>query len=73
MPKGSRMVRPVKMAIVIGEPIQPPPRTEGGRVPRSAVRDLTARLSDAIQDLYDEAQVLVGRPNQHETPGTPER
>jgi len=66
MPKGSRMVRPVKMAIVIGEPIQPPPRTESGRVPRSAVRDLTARLSDAIQDLYDEAQVIVGRPNQHE-------
>lgn len=73
MPKGSRMVRPVKMAIVIGEPIAPPPRTESGRVPRSAVRELTARLSDAIQDLYDEAQVLVGQPNQHGAPEVPGR
>ena len=65
MPKGSRLIHPVKMAIVIGEPIQPPPRTESGRVSRSAVRDLTQQLSDAIQDLYDEAQLRVGDPNQH--------
>lgn len=65
MPKGSRFVRPVKMAIVIGEPILPPPRTGGGRVSRSAVRDLTDRLSGAIQDLFDEAQLRVGQPNQH--------
>ena len=65
MPKGSRMIHPVKMAIVIGEPIQPPPRTESGRVSRSAVRELTQQLSDAIQDLYDEAQLRVGDPNQH--------
>ncbi len=63
MPKGSRFVRPSKMVVVIGAPIQPPARKESGRVSRAAVRDLTARLSDAIQDLYDEAQVLVGSPN----------
>lgn len=73
MPKGSRMVRPVKMTIVIGTPIEPPPRTESGRVPRSAVRDLTTRLSTAIQELYDEAQVLAGRPNVHlEDPAGPD-
>ena len=73
MPKGSRMVRPSKMAIVIGRPIQPPPRKESGRVSRSAVRDLTARLSEAIQDLFDEAQLLVGDPNQHPWPPVPPR
>lgn len=68
MPKGSRMVRPSKMVIVIGEPIQPPPRKESGRVSRSAVRELTATLSDTIQDLFDEAQLRVGRPNAHPFP-----
>lgn len=60
MPKGARMLRPSKLTLVVGDPIDPPPRTEGGRVPRSAVRDLTARLQRDIQDLFDEAQRLSG-------------
>lgn len=63
MPKGSKFIRPVKMTIVIGTPIQPPPRKESGRVSRSAVRDLTARLGEEIQVLFDEAQALAGTPN----------
>jgi 1-acyl-sn-glycerol-3-phosphate acyltransferase len=63
MPKGARFIRPVKMTIVIGAPIQPPPRKESGRVSRAGVRDLTARLGEEIQELFDEAQALAGTPN----------
>jgi 1-acyl-sn-glycerol-3-phosphate acyltransferase len=64
MPKGAKFIRPVKMVMVIGEPIAPPPLKESGRVSRSGVRDLTARLGGEIQVLFDEAQALAGRPNQ---------
>lgn len=60
MPKGSKLLRPSKLALVVGDPIAPPPRTEGGRVPRSAVRDLTARLQVELQHLLDEADHLAG-------------
>ncbi len=63
MPKGVRFPRPVKMVIVIGPPIAAPPRTEAGRVPRRAVRELTEQLTETIQELFDEAQVLAGTPN----------
>jgi len=63
MPKGAKFIRPVKMVMVIGEPIVPPPLKESGRVSRRGVRDLTARLGGEIQVLFDEAQALAGRPN----------
>jgi 1-acyl-sn-glycerol-3-phosphate acyltransferase len=63
MPKGSKFIRPVKMTIVIGAPIEPPPLKESGRVSRGGVRDLTARLGEEIQVLFDEAQALAGTPN----------
>jgi hypothetical protein len=64
MPVGARWVKPAKMAIVIGAPLLPPPLKESGRVSRKAVRQMTAELGEAIQVLYDEAQALVGDPNQ---------
>ena len=63
MPKGSKFIRPVKMTIVIGEPLTPPPTKESGRVSRKAVRELTVRLGERIQELFDEAQALAGHPN----------
>jgi 1-acyl-sn-glycerol-3-phosphate acyltransferase len=68
MPKGKRFVRPVKVVTVIGRPIHPPPLKESGRVSRRAVRELTADLGDAIQNLFDEAQRRAGTPNQHSSP-----
>jgi 1-acyl-sn-glycerol-3-phosphate acyltransferase len=65
MPKGAKFIRPVKMVIVIGEPIEPPPLKASGRVSRKAVRDLTAELGESIQVLFDEAQALAGNPNRH--------
>ena len=51
--------------LVVGTPIRPPAPGPNGRVPRRAVRELTERLKGEIQVLFDEAQVLAGRPNRH--------
>jgi 1-acyl-sn-glycerol-3-phosphate acyltransferase len=59
MPKGSKVFRPVKIVVVIGEPIVPP-RADGPRVPRRVVHELTARLFDDVQRLFDEARRLAG-------------
>jgi hypothetical protein len=61
MPRGARLIRPVKVRIVIGEPLVPPPLGERGRVSRRAVRDLTAQLGVALQRLFDEARAEPGR------------
>ena len=55
MPKGSKMIRPVKITLVVGKPIYPEAREEGARVPRRAVSELTASLKDELQRLFDEA------------------
>ncbi len=59
MPKGSRGIRPVRISIVIGEPIPPPAPTESGRVGRKGVRALTDELQQRLQALFDEAQADV--------------
>ena len=64
MPKGAKWLRPVKIVIVVGRPIAPPPRRgEGGtkRASRRAVRELTDRLHGEIQALFDVAQLKAGR------------
>lgn len=58
MPKGSRMIRPVKCVMVVGEPIVAAVDAEG-RIPRSAVKELTERLSRDLQVLFDEAERLA--------------
>lgn len=63
MPKGSKMVWPKRLTVVVGEPLDPPPQTDEGRVPRRAVRELSDELSERIQTLFDEAQALAGTPN----------
>lgn len=63
MPKGKKMIRPHKCVVVVGEPITVSLDAEG-RVPRSAVRDVTATLADELQRLFDEAQRLAGTPNE---------
>jgi hypothetical protein len=51
------------MVVLVGEPLDPPPRKESGRVSRSAVRTLTDDLRSRLQDLFDDAQRRTGRPN----------
>lgn len=60
MPKGSKLLRPVKVHVVIGEPMAVEKPTEAGRVPRRAVKELTEQLSVRIQALYDEARAKAG-------------
>ena len=61
MPKGSRRIVPVKVAIVVGEPIPAPERPAGGRVSRRAVAELSEVLSSRLQGLFDEALTAAGR------------
>ena len=61
MPKGSKLIKPSRLAIVIGEPLQPPPPGEGGRVSRKAVKQLTDELRADVQKLFDDAQARVAR------------
>ena len=63
MPKGAKFLHPSKLVLVVGDPIPPPERTEQGRMPRSAVAALTERLHGELQELFDDAQALAGRPN----------
>jgi 1-acyl-sn-glycerol-3-phosphate acyltransferase len=62
MPKGSKVLRPVKVVVVVGEPIVPPAPVggEGGRVPRRAVHELTEQLHARLQELFDTAQARAG-------------
>ena len=61
MPKGSAVPKPYTIQVVIGPPIPAPPRTEGGRVSRSAVRAATGALVPRLQAVYDEAREKTGR------------
>lgn len=56
MPKGRRVPVPVRIDVVVGEPVAPPPRSAAGRVPRSTVHATTEALRAAIQAAYDEAR-----------------
>ncbi|MDQ2725593.1 MAG: 1-acyl-sn-glycerol-3-phosphate acyltransferase [Actinomycetota bacterium] len=65
LPKGAKMVRPVKLHMIVGPPIAPPSRSEGGgRVSRRAVKETSVVLSAELQRLFDEAMARAGRTGQ---------
>jgi 1-acyl-sn-glycerol-3-phosphate acyltransferase len=57
MPRGSKLIRPAKVTVVVGEPLQPPSGS-GARVDRQAVSELTARLNGELQAVYDQARAI---------------
>lgn len=61
MPKGSRRISPVKVVMVVGDPILPPQRVEGARVSRRTVKEMTDRLAVELQALLDRALKEAGR------------
>jgi 1-acyl-sn-glycerol-3-phosphate acyltransferase len=68
MPKGSRGIRPVKVAIVVGDPIPAPTRAEGSRISRRSVAETSARLHTTLQGLFDDALARAGRTGQAPPP-----
>jgi 1-acyl-sn-glycerol-3-phosphate acyltransferase len=58
MPKGTKMIHPHKVRVIVGKPIHPV-LGENGRAPRSEVKRLTAELHDELQRLFDSAQARV--------------
>ncbi len=59
MPKGAKFIRPTRVIIRIGTPMDPPARNERGRVPRSAVRAQTEALHRVLQELFDGVRAEV--------------
>jgi 1-acyl-sn-glycerol-3-phosphate acyltransferase len=59
-PKGTRLPRPAKVHVVVGEPLPPPPPKPSGQVSRRAVHELTLRLQQELQQLFDQAQTQAG-------------
>ena len=57
---GARFIRPSKIVLVIGAPLQPPTRVDGERAKRSELKALTLSLRSTLQELYDLAQVRAG-------------
>jgi 1-acyl-sn-glycerol-3-phosphate acyltransferase len=57
--KGSKLPRPVKVHLVLGNPLEALQRPAGGRTPRREVRELTARLCSELQRVYDLARSRV--------------
>jgi 1-acyl-sn-glycerol-3-phosphate acyltransferase len=61
MPKGSKRISPVKVVMVVGDPIVAPSREAGGRVSRRVVREMTDQLTVQLQALFDRALKEAGR------------
>ena len=67
MPKGAKFIKPRKITVMIGAPLDPPVIGEdGARARRHAIRDQTTALGEVIQLLFDEAQRQAGTPNRRE-------
>jgi len=56
MPKGAKWIKPRKIVVVVGEPLEPPQGDGTGRAPRRVVRQLTEQLKTDLQSIFDEAR-----------------
>ncbi|MBO0714793.1 MAG: 1-acyl-sn-glycerol-3-phosphate acyltransferase, partial [Acidimicrobiales bacterium] len=54
LPKGSALPRRAKINLVVGEVLEPP--RADSRIPRHEMGQLTERLRDTLQELFDEAE-----------------
>lgn len=61
MPPGSRWIKPVKVVLVVGDPIPAPVGEDGRRPSRRLVRETTDELQARLQVLFDDAQQRAGR------------
>ena len=59
MPKGSKLIYPRKIHVIVGDPIAPP-AIVGRRVDRAELAKTTEELSNTLQALFDAAQIRAG-------------
>ena len=59
MPPGAKLIKPRKVALVVGDPVVVPRGDGSGRVPRRVVRELTVELHGAMQRVFDEARKIA--------------
>ncbi|HZT66004.1 MAG TPA: lysophospholipid acyltransferase family protein [Acidimicrobiales bacterium] len=59
MPRGSKMIHPVKVHVIVGKAMDAP-TGDRGRASRRAVHDTTEALHSELQRLFDLAQARVG-------------
>jgi 1-acyl-sn-glycerol-3-phosphate acyltransferase len=62
MPKGAKMIRPVKLHYEIGSPIPAPLGEDGGRASRDQLHATTKVLHEELQRVFDIARAKAGRP-----------
>jgi 1-acyl-sn-glycerol-3-phosphate acyltransferase len=60
MPKGAKMIRPVKLHYEIGPPIAAPLAEDGGRAPRDQLHATTQVLHAELQRVFDIARAKAG-------------
>jgi 1-acyl-sn-glycerol-3-phosphate acyltransferase len=60
LPKGSKLPRPHRVAVVVGRPLYPPDDVGGSR--RKAAGKLTVELATELQQCYSRALALSGSP-----------
>jgi 1-acyl-sn-glycerol-3-phosphate acyltransferase len=61
MPKGAKMLRPVKLHYEIGQLIPAPRSDDGGRAPRDQLHATTKVLHEELQRVFDVARAKAGR------------
>ena len=71
LPKGKRLPRIHKVAVVVGEPIVPP--AHEGRARRGAATKLTDELATELQQCFDAANRLAGSVPGRQAGSVPER
>ncbi len=59
MPKGSKLIYPRKVHLIVGPPIVVP-GADRGRVPRAVLAEVTTRLHDELQRLFEAAEARAG-------------
>lgn len=69
MGKGAKFVYPRKVVVIIGEAVTPPESVQG-RMPRAAVKEMSAELHTRLQDLFDRAQEKAVGPTRRRVPGS---
>jgi 1-acyl-sn-glycerol-3-phosphate acyltransferase len=59
MPKGSKLLYPTRVTVVVGPALHPKVPEDGKRTSRRAIHELTEQLHAEIQQLFDQAQARI--------------